>query len=167
MYFNSIQAFLKTMKVETNFLYNLKLIIETSQNMSFESLIFNNWDFHFGRINFSQYLTQNERNKMFENHRKVCDLHIVLDGEEYFYYYHLGNYLMPNYSEHNDISLFNDETCLKNYARLTKGYVILADPWDAHMAGISPHFQGQNKIKKMVIKFPLQYMEEFYAAQAF
>ena len=94
-----------------------------------------------------QTVATNERH--FETHKEHIDIHITLEGEEWFGYAPVNNMKgEQTYNAEKDSTYYEGGEGV--YLQAPKGQFILFMPEDAHKAGVS--FNGQGRVKKIVIK---------------
>ena len=153
MYFDTINGYIDRFCGCIN-LEGIKRVFEAVQGNTYEFLQFHKFDLQIGHLSYSQYLTKKKENSMFEHHRKFCDIHIILDGEEIFYYYPINDIRLFTYNDRNDVSVFEGDRENANCVRLFRGVAVFVSPWDAHMPGISLPHQGRGFVKKLVVKIP-------------
>ncbi|MEG1641521.1 MAG: YhcH/YjgK/YiaL family protein [Synergistaceae bacterium] len=113
--------------------------IDKIKEMKFETL-----DLRFG-----EYETKKSEDVLFEAHRKLWDLQIVLEGEEYVEYAPIEEMQeeIP-YDEGKDIAFY---VATGEKIKIKRGNAVMLAPWDGHKPGINVDEQPQ-KIKKIVIK---------------
>ncbi len=87
--------------------------------------------------------------KLFEAHKNHIDIHITLEGEEWF-----GYAPVKDMKEAQEYNAEKDTTFYKKgdgvYLQAPKGQFILFMPEDAHKPGI--YFHQQGRVKKIIIK---------------
>ncbi len=92
--------------------------------------------------------TAESEKKSFEAHKNHIDIHITLEGEEWFGYAPVKD--MKDAKEYNaekDTALYDGEGV---YLQAPKGQFILFMPEDAHKPGV--YFHQQGRVKKIIIK---------------
>lgn len=155
MYFDTIDGIINNICPLNSDLRAFKDVLLDVCRIPFEDMMFKKYDLKTGRLSFSQYLTKSKKSEKYESHREFCDLHMLLYGEELFYYSRLEDRNQDNYDSEKDISLLLNFYDNENFVKLYNGMGILVTPWDAHMPGISvmPP-QKSYLVKKLVIKIP-------------
>ncbi|MBQ9419643.1 MAG: YhcH/YjgK/YiaL family protein [Synergistaceae bacterium] len=87
--------------------------------------------------------------RLFETHKEHIDIHITLEGEEWFGYAPVDSVKDPKpYNAEKDSTYYENGEGV--YLQAPKGQFILFMPEDAHKAGVFFHNQG--RVKKIVIK---------------
>lgn len=86
--------------------------------------------------------------RLFEAHRKYVDIHLTLEGEEWYGYAPLNNLaLEKDYDKETDIAWYGGEGV---YFLVPRGQFILFFPEDAHKPCIT--FKEPGTIRKVVVK---------------
>lgn len=86
--------------------------------------------------------------KLFEAHRRYVDIHVTLEGQEWYGYAPTNNIkLSEAYDPKKDIEFYSGEGV---YFQVPKGQFALFFPEDAHKPLIA--FGGLSKVKKLVVK---------------
>ena len=97
----------------------------------------------------SEIQTLKPEERLFETHKEHIDIHITLEGEEWFGYAPINNMKSEkNYNAEKDSLYYNGGEGV--FLQAPKGQFILFMPEDAHKAGV--FFNQQGRVKKIVIK---------------
>ena len=90
--------------------------------------------------------------KLFEAHKKYLDIHITLEGEEFFGQAMLNTMTREAkpYNPEKDSAYYEGEGF---YLQAPKGHFVLFLPEDAHKPGV--FFNKQGRIKKIVMKIKI------------
>ena len=99
----------------------------------------------------SEIETKKPEEKLFETHKNHIDIHITLEGEEWF-----GHGTLDNMTQSGEYNAEKDSTYYTGegvYLQAPKGRFILFMPEDVHKAGV--YFNQQGRVKKIVIKIKI------------
>lgn len=111
-------------------------------------------------INVFPMTLRMEGSCLYEYHQKMCDLHMVLHGKEYFWNRPI-NGLTPEgtFNIEKDIGFFRPVLHNDGVTRLTlsEGIWALVFPWEAHLPDMSTEDQPIT-LKKFVAKIPISHL---------
>lgn len=111
-------------------------------------------------INIFPMTSRMEGSCLYESHRTMCDLHMVLQGKEYFWSRPINN-LEPEglFNIDKDIGFYRPTTNTDGVSRitLTIGIWVLVFPWEAHLPDMSID-EHSITLKKLVAKIPFTHL---------
>jgi YhcH/YjgK/YiaL family protein len=106
------------------------------------------------------YDTKSYQDGIFEAHKRYIDIQIVISGLEWTYCINPveGYKITTPYDKEQDIMFYAKEPCEQKMTQITlyEGNFAVFFPDDWHMPCISPNKVTSNKIKKIVVKIPIE-----------
>lgn len=147
MIYDSVDNFKNELPAVIPGLAALAPLLSALGRMSFDEL--KAADFSPLDLRFGEYETRPQAEVPFEAHRKLWDVQLVIEGEEYIGCAPLADVVEATpYSEADDIAFYSGAG---QNVLLRPGMAVLLAPWDAHRPGVTAG-DAPSKIKKIVVK---------------
>ncbi|WP_214879288.1 MULTISPECIES: YhcH/YjgK/YiaL family protein [unclassified Exiguobacterium] len=97
----------------------------------------------------NEYQTKEATECFWEAHKKYCDIHFILEGEEKIGYDHIESQKVTKaYDSEKDATFFEGD--MNSMIILKPGDVMICFPEDSHMTGVVS--QHPQKVRKVVLK---------------
>ncbi len=110
-------------------------------------------------IGFTNRDTKTFESCLFESHRLMADIHVVLEGEEWMYVTPVKDLpLQDPFDETKDLGFHVAPQCEPSKIALLPGDFIFVMPWEAHMPIVAPHDKPA-PIRKLVVKIPVEKLQ--------